>query len=134
MRKILAALAAFTLALVASLTVAVAPASAETPPCTPPSGTYASGFCLYDSPPPSPGYEGMVDYWTPTIPRNTCTPVLSSAASSMVNNSHYKWRVFRTTRCDGSSLTMNQHTYWVFPSDWDGKIVAITRTSTVDSH
>ncbi len=132
-RQLAAATAATVIGVGVTLAAAV-PAAAETPPCTPPSGTYGSGFCLYDSPPPSPGYEGMVDYWTPTIPRNTCTPVLSSAASSMVNNSHYKWRVFRTTRCDGSSLTMNQHTYWIFPSDWDNKIVAITRTSTVDSH
>lgn len=136
-KRILGALVAFALALTASLAVAVAPASAETPPCTPPLGSPNSGFCLYDSPPPQPGYEGMIDFWSPTIERNTCTAVLNpvgKAASSMVNNSHYKWRVFRTLTCGGSSLTMNPHTYWIFPSDWNNNIVAITRTSTVDSH
>jgi hypothetical protein len=66
--------------------------------------------------PPSGGLPGLPATWTYAV----------------VNTTIVSWRVFRTSTCGGSSLTVPGHSSLLLPTGWAAVVdFAFTRTSTV---
>lgn len=87
-------------------------------------------MCAYEN----TNATGPMEFWYPSVPRNTCTRLERSATAvtrSIYNRTNYVWRAFRTLRCDGSHIAINPYTYYAnLPSGWSGAVVAFSRTST----
>lgn len=136
MRKILAALAALTLALVASLAVAVGPVSAAPSPVmaqkaitTCQTQVPQAALCLYAY----TNHVNMIDFWNSNEARNTCFPIEQDGdfrADSYDNNTRFRWRLFRTKTCGGSHMSAPPFTAPVsLPDGWINAVVAVSRTS-----
>lgn len=131
LRKALAAIGVMVAATACTLAVAD-PAMANLNYC------YSNSICAYPSvttwpignPPPG-GLYFPIERDAADTPRNTCfTGFGSQATYAVINNSQYRWQLFRTTTCGGSHIEVPPFTEMQTPAGWS-LIHAWVRTSSL---
>jgi len=131
-RRALLALATLAATLTGTLAVAQ-PAQARSL-----SYCYTNSICAYASTtpwpignPPPGGLNFPIERDAADTPRNTCfTGFGTTSTFTVINNSQYRWYLFRTTDCGGSHIEVPPFTEMHTPSGWD-KIHAWMRTSSL---
>jgi len=125
------ALAAFTLAFIAALGI-TSPAPAAPVQTAALSNCYAHSICAFNtiSPPPL-GTVIMPNRDVADAPRNQCFADFNgySQTLTVVNNSAYRWYLFRTSACTGSHIDAPPYDEFHTPAGWD-QIHAWLRTSS----
>ena len=112
-RKLATALTATALATSAAL-FAATPAQANVNYC------YTNSICAYPSVTTWPaGSPWVINRDAADTPRNTCFADFGTTLTyAVINNSKYRWYLFRTTACDGSHIEVGPFDEIQTPSGW----------------
>ena len=125
MKKFFAALLIAALAGL-GLAVTASPAQANVSYC------YSNSICAYPSVTTWPaGSPWVINRDAADTPRNTCFADFGTVQTfAVINNSKYRWYLFRTTTCGGSHIEVGPFDEIQTPSGWSN-IHGWYRTSTL---